>query len=118
MREIVFRGKSLIDGEWVEGYLNYAEQQDKYYIGVMELMTPVVPETVGQFTGLTDKTGNRIFEGDILKADSFYTKMTVIWRKDLASFALSGDGWMHDFYFGVKELYAGHCTITGNIHDK
>lgn len=77
MREILFRGKRVDNGGWVEGNLFIPDKPDtptQICIGtnIVRISYDVIPETVGQYIGLTDCTGKKIFEGDIIRYSDKY----------------------------------------------
>lgn len=128
MREILFRGKRTDNGEWVKGF--YVCVLDTHYImtGKFDSLTngiinseayKVDPGTVGQFTGLTDKNGVKIFEGDIIEFDHPYN------GKSIHAVVQDGCGWnLSNFYASCFD-YPGcafsegtkYMTVIGNVHD-
>ena len=113
MREILFRGKRVDNGEWTEGY--FFKSWNKVFLlwgmtGDSPNMEEVKPETVGQFTGLTDKNGNKIFEGDIVESPNG-TQGFIEWQNAECAFLVNiGDDWqtMDDCPY----------EVIGNIYDK
>ena len=115
MRKILFRGKTK-KGVWIYGVPTY----DLKYIFNDEQLDSVdryevIPETVGQFTGLTDKNGKEIYEFDIIKTETGKL-MEVKWLDRRACFYLQRDGWAFVYYFG-EAVEPNYCEIIGNIHE-
>ena len=123
MREILFRGKRCDNGEWVEGFYVRADHhwhnngihKDWIICGAsanggwfaLHNKYAVKKESLGQLTGLTDKNGKKIFEGDIIEWDELEWgskhREVVTWDYNL--FAIKKDDW------------GEWCEVIGNIHD-
>lgn len=111
MRESLFRGKRADNGEWIEGFL--VKKFDKWYIYDFDFLpysSEITPETAGQYTGLTDKNGKKIFEGDIIK-DRFDDIGQIEYKPKYVAFIIQG--WETGFAFWVKK----DIEVIGNIHD-
>ena len=132
-REILFRGKNVDNDVWVEGYL-----MDENCINVPfednnvgdYLFYYINPITRGQYTGLRDRNGTKIFEGDIIK--SYYTNTqksefieTVVFSKGqfVAEYRTNNGVHHSKIADGIKHLprdksvYMTECEIIGNIYD-
>lgn len=118
MRELLFRAKRIDNGEWVEGFYSRSPKGNTYIttVGAQGCARPekVDPETVCQYTGLTDKNGSKIYESDIVDILCEVDEIGVIeWNDVTASFSVSADGFTADF-----DNYRGtDLEVIDNIFD-
>lgn len=120
MREILFRGKRKDNGEWVQGYLYRSSEKLNPFIMLKSekgASYEVNADTVGQYTGLTDKNGTKIFEGDIVdfsKRPDNGDYGTVIYDADETAFGIE----YYNIYRGLGEnYYPKNIEVIGNIYD-
>ena len=113
MREILFRGKQRDNGEWFYGdliHLNHCVS-----IRSKDCARSVVPETVGQYTALTDKNGKKIFEGDLIRSTETGETAIVQWFSEHSAFMIwcktsNQVGFLYECEKSIVE-------VIGNIHD-
>lgn len=147
MREILFRGKRKDNGEWVVGdsLVHSMYKKGDVCIGVIEGLAiySVIPESVSEFTGLTDKNGTKIFEGDIIRyADIHEYRMYLeslecpedyeenafndMWTIDevvyginigYPAFDLNRHDWEVNGLSNLNESGQFYFEVIGNIHD-
>lgn len=129
MREIIFRGKRVDNGEWNYGdLLNWydTENNNKHNPCIIPIECSVkgksirdfvvIPETIGQYTGLTDKNGKKIFEGDIIKYIDEETTYTVMFDPT-GYWCLDGNGARNSEMLIYYDHYK-YIEVIGNIFDK
>lgn len=128
-RDILFRGKQVSDGEWIEGYV-FPQCIDGGYAPLCITTEPICANdyseilgdwavvdssTVGQYTGLTDKNGKKIFEGDIVKLANWGSNYFAKVEYDEGSFwVVNLDVQIPNYLGSISKKY---IEVVGNIYD-
>lgn len=122
MREIIFRGKDARTGEWALGFytpisIGSGNMADAIITGTAKkCFIPILvdPNTVGQYTGLTDANRNKIFEGDIVRI-AYEDEIGIIaWCKDDGSFAVL---WGNERTTFTDDIWGSDVEVLGNVYD-
>lgn len=122
--EILFRGKRTDNNEWIESD-SIKQLNGEVFLLQGRCWVSVVPETVGRFTGSTDRNGVKIFEGDVVVWDydtpdidsSDTTPELVRWDKDYCGFVVNdNDIYTIDANCSIIGIDAG-CRIIGNMYE-
>lgn len=135
-REILFKAKRKDSGEWVEGYYIYhikrticpfgdsVKPEDEQHVIMQDgfsdwnmprdtVVYEIDPDTICQYTGLTDKNGQKIWENDIVELPDENVYFKCEWEKDTARFVLNGDRFTVDF----DDYREYEVEVIGNIFD-
>ena len=129
MREILFKGKRIDNGEWIEGYIfdnGFGGEEKKYFVGGLVIekyngtacdewditgidFCEIDPETICQFTGLMDKSGKKIWENDICDRKEKYPEIV----------NMSNGDWTLDYsYVFDKKLGNGYCNLGFYVNER
>lgn len=114
-RKIEFRGKRQKDKSWIYGYLikdTYGHCRIQF--DAKQFSQVIIPETIGQFTGLRDKNGVKIYERDIIKRENEI--IIVLWNNKYACFTLHCHNWSCLGFF-YEDLDVDKVEVIGNTYD-